>query len=141
VALDTEATRALVHKIYDAYGRGDASLFLDVLHEDVDWVIHGPIEVFPFAGARKGRDAVVAALESIASLYELKRYVPEIILADGANAAHLSSVAFLQRTTGRVLTFKIVDFLRFEQGKVVEFRELLDSFDVTQQALGRWLRV
>jgi ketosteroid isomerase-like protein len=139
--LDTETTRALVRRIYDAYGKGDASAFLGLIHEDIDWVIHGPIEVFPFAGARKGREAVIASLESIASLYELKRYVPEIIVADGGSAAHLSSVAFLQRATGRMLTFKIVDFLRFEQGMLVDFREVIDSFDVTQQALGRWLRV
>jgi ketosteroid isomerase-like protein len=139
--VDTETTRALVHRIYDAYSRGDASVFVDVIHPDIDWVIHGPIEIFPFAGPRKGKEAVVSALQSIAHLYELKRYVPEIVVVDGEQVAQLSNVAFLQRVTGRVLTFKIVDFLRFEQGLLVEFRELMDSFDVTQQALGRWLRV
>lgn len=139
--MQTETTRALVRQIYDAYGRGDPAGFLDVIHDDIDWVIYGPIEVFPFAGPRKGRDAVSATLQSIGALYELKRYVPEIVVVDGGRAALLSNVAFLQRVTGRVLTFKIVDFLRFEQDRLVEFRELLDSFDVTQQALGRWLRV
>ena len=139
--MDTETTRALVHRIYDAYSRGDPAGFLDVIHDDIDWTIHVPIEVFPFAGPRKGKDAVVSALESIGALYELKRYVPEIVVVDGGRAALFSNVAFLQRVTGRVLTFKIVDFLRFEQGMLVEFRELLDTFDVTQQALGRWLRV
>jgi ketosteroid isomerase-like protein len=139
--VDTETTRSLVRGIYDAYGRGDPAGFLDVIHDDIDWVIHGPIEIFPFAGPRKGKEAVVAALQSIADMYELKRYVPEVVVVDGGQAALLSNVAFLQRVTGRILTFKIVDFLRFEQGMLVEFRELLDSFDVTQQALGRWLRV
>jgi ketosteroid isomerase-like protein len=139
--LDTETTRALIRNIFDAYGKGDPSVLISVIHDDIDWVMHGPIEVFPFAGPRKGREAAIGALESIASLYELKRFVPEIILADGARAAHLSNVAFLQRTTGRMLTFKLVDFLRFENRMLVEFRELIDSFDVTQQALGRWLRV
>ena len=141
MVLDTETTRALVHRLYDAYGRGDAAEFIGVIHDDIDWVIQGPVEVFPFAGARRGKEAAIAALESIAALYELKRYVPEIVVVDGPQVAQLSNVAFLQRATGRVLTFKIVDFLRFEQGMLVEFRELLDSFDVTQQALGRWLRV
>lgn len=139
--MDTETTRALVHRLYDAYGRGDATEFLAVIHDDIDWVIHGPVEVFPFAGARKGKEAAVAALESIAAIYELKRYVPEIVVVDGGRVALMSNVAFLHRGTGRELTFKIVDFLHFEQGMLIEFRELLDSFDVTQQALGRWLRV
>jgi hypothetical protein len=39
------------------------------------------------------------------------------------------------------LTFKLADFLRFESNLLVEFRELSDTFDVTQQALGRWLKL
>lgn len=139
--MDTETTRALVRRLYEAYGRGDGSAFVETIHEDIDWMLYGPIEVFPFAGPRKGKTAVLDALAAMAQQYELKRYAPEILIADGNRAAVLSNVAFLQRSTGRVLTFRIADFLRFEDGRLAEFRELLDSFDVTQQALGRWLPV
>jgi len=139
--VDTETTRDLVHHLYDAYARGDGEALAGILHEDIDWFIYGPAEVFPFAGVRKGKPAVIEVLQTIAQQYELKRYVPEIILADGDRAAALSNVAFVQRSTGRTLTFRIADFLRFESGRLVEFRELMDSFDVTQQALGRWLKV
>jgi ketosteroid isomerase-like protein len=139
--VDTETTRALVTRMYEAYARGDRDDFADIIHDDIDWTIYGPIEVFSFAGSRKGKQAVLDALSDIAGQFELKRYVPEIVLADGARAAALSNVAFMQRSTGRILTFKIVDFMRFDDGRIIEFRELLDSFDVTQQALGRWLRV
>ena len=52
-----------------------------------------------------------------------------------------AGVAFLQRATKRTLTFRTVNFLRFRDGRLVEFREFTDTFDVVERALGRWLVV
>jgi ketosteroid isomerase-like protein len=139
--VDTESTRTIVRRLYEAYVRGDSERVAATLDDDIDWVIYGPIDVFPFAGARKGKTAVMKALAGIDRDYELKRYVPEVILADGDRAAVLSDVAFMQRATGRMLSFRIVNFLRLRDGKVIEFREFTDTLDLTQQALGRWLDV
>ena len=139
--LETETTRNLVRRLYDAVAGGDVSALPRLIHNDIDWIIYGPLEVFPFQGPRSGKAAVLAAMSEIATLYELKRHVPEIVVADGDRAAVLANVAFAQRATGRTLTFKLANFLRFESGLLIEFRELSDTFDATQQALGRWLRV
>jgi ketosteroid isomerase-like protein len=130
-----------VRRLYEAYVRGDRERVAALLDEDIDWVIHGPVDVFPFAGVRKGKEAVLKALAAIERDYELKHYVPALILADGDRAAVLSDVAFVQRATHRLLRFRIANFLRLHDGKLVEFREFSDTFDVTQQALGRWLEV
>jgi len=135
----TEETREQVKQIYDAYAKGDAERFASFLNDDLDWVIHAPIEVFSFAGARKGKLAVLEALASIADDYELKKYEPQCMIVDGERAAVMSEVGFVQRASGRMLRFRIADFLRLENGKVVEFREFIDTFDVTQQALGRFI--
>lgn len=139
--MKTEETRAVVHRLYEAYARGDIDAVAAMLDEDIDWIIHGPIEVFPFGGARRGKAAVLQVFAEIAREYQLQRYQPEIMLAVGENAAVLSDVAFVQRATRRTLSFRIADFMRLRNGKVYEFREFTDSFDVTQQALGRWLDV
>jgi ketosteroid isomerase-like protein len=139
--VDTEATRTLVRRLYEAYARGDGERVAALIHDDIDWAIYGPVDVFPFAGARRGKEAVLKALAVIARDYELRRYVPEIILADGDRAAVMSDIAFMQRSTGRILRFRLANFLRFVDGRLAEFREFSDTFDVTQQALGRWLDV
>jgi ketosteroid isomerase-like protein len=54
-------------------------------------------------------------------------------------AAVMSNVAFVQRSTSRMLSFRTANFLRFRDGRLVEFREFWDVFDVVEQALGRWL--
>jgi ketosteroid isomerase-like protein len=37
--------------------------------------------------------------------------------------------------------FNIADFLRFRDGRLVEFREFMNTFDVVQQALNRLLPI
>jgi ketosteroid isomerase-like protein len=139
--VDTESTRTIVRRLYEAYVRGDGERVAALIDDEIDWVIHGPVDVFPFAGVRKGKEAVLKALAAIARDYELKSYVPELIIADGNRAAVLSDAAFTQRSTGRLLRFRIVNFLRWRENKLVEFREFTDTLDLTQQALGRWLDV
>ena len=134
-----EDTRALVRDLYTAYAGGDRARVAAMIDDDVDWVIYGPVQVFDFVGARHGKAAVLEALAAIAAGYAVERYQPEIILVDGERAAVMANVAFVQRATGRTLSFRNADFLRFRDGRLVEFREFSDTFDVVEQALGRYL--
>ena len=136
-----DATRALVQNLYDAYSRGDRDRLAVLLDDNIDWIIHAPVQVFSFAGARHGKAEVLATLTGITRDYVLERYEPEVIIVENDRAAVTSSVAFKQRTTGRTLSFRNANFLRFQGGRLVEFREFIDTFDVVEQALGRWLEV
>ena len=64
--MTTQSTRAVVEEMYAAYVRGDFDRVSALLHEDIDWIIYGPMQVFPFAGARRGKVAVLDALADIA---------------------------------------------------------------------------
>jgi ketosteroid isomerase-like protein len=134
-------TRDLVTDLYAAYARGDAERIAELIDDDIDWIIHGPMQIFPFAGHRRGKMAVLEALGALAKDYMLERYEPRSMLVDGDRAAVRSDVAFKQRATGRTLRFHIANFLRFRDGRVVEFREFANTFDVVEQALGRMLPV
>ena len=139
--MSENATRATVTKLYDAYQRRDFECIVAMLHEDIDWVIYGPIDVFPFAGLRRGREAVLQALAAIGEVYLLESYQPEVIVVDGDRAAVMSDVSFKQRATGRTLRFRLANFLRIKDGKLIEFREFADSFDLVEQALGHAVEV
>jgi ketosteroid isomerase-like protein len=80
-------------------------------------------------------------LGAIAEEYTLQSYKREISIVDGDRAAVMSDVNFTQRATGRTLRFRVANFLRFQDGRVIEFREFSNSFDVVEQALGRELRL
>jgi ketosteroid isomerase-like protein len=137
----TEATRAAVNDLYAAYARRDFDRVAALMDDDIDWAIYGPVKVFPFAGHRRGKVAVLAALGDIAQDYMLERYTPQVIIVDGDRAAVMSDAAFKQRSTGRTITLQLANFLRFRDGRVVEFREFANMFGLVEQALGRFIDV
>ena len=130
-------TRETVRALYDAYVERSFDRFAALIHEDIDWVIHGPMAVFPFAGLRRGRPAVLQALAGMAMSYSLDSYTPDFVLIDGDRAAVMADVALAQSATGRLLRFRVANFLRIKDGRLIEFREFADSFDQVEQALGR----
>ena len=134
-------TRAVVTDLYAAYSSRNFDRVAELIHEDIDWIIYGPVQIFPFAGHRHGRNAVLEALGSIAKDFSLERYEPRVIIVEDDRAAVMSDVAFKQRATGRVLTAHLANFLRFRDGRVIEFREFANTFDMVEQALGRWIDV
>jgi ketosteroid isomerase-like protein len=135
------ATRASVIALYEAYRKGDAERVSALIHDDIDWIIHGPVQVFPFEGPRRGKAAVLDVLGAIGKDYALENHTLEIVIIEGDRAAVLANVAFVQRTTNRTLRMRLVNFLRFRDGKLIEFREFSDTFDAVEQALGTWLQV
>ena len=62
-----------------------------------------------------------------------------MVIIDGDRAAVILDVSFRQRVTDRTLRFRVANFLRFQDGQVIRFREFANTFDVVEQALGREL--
>jgi ketosteroid isomerase-like protein len=136
-----QSTRAVVTDLYDAYERRDFDRVAELIDDDIEWIIYGPMQVFPFAGYRRGKAAVLEALGGIAKDYMLKSYVPRVVIVEGDRAAVMSDVAFMQRATERTLHFHLANFLRIENGRLVEFREFANTFDMVEQALGHMLPI
>lgn len=134
-------SHAAVHELYDAYERRDFERVAAQIHDDINWVIYAPVSVFPFAGPRRGRKDVMEVMACIAESYALLRYKREIVIVEDDRAAVMSDVSFKQRATERKLRFRIANFLRFQDGRIIEFREFINSFDVAEQVLGHELRI
>jgi ketosteroid isomerase-like protein len=139
--MSEQSTREVVTDIYAAYERRDFDRVAELIDNDVEWIIYAPMQIFPFAGYRRGKAAVLKALGGIAKDYELMSYVPQLIIVEGDRAAVMSDVAFMQRSTERTLHFHLANFLRIQNGKLVEFREFANTFDLVEQALGHALPV
>jgi ketosteroid isomerase-like protein len=134
-------TRTTVNQLYEAYAGRDFGRVAALIHDHIDWVIYAPVAVFPFAGPRRGRAAVLEAMAAIGERFIVESYEREIVIVDGDRAAVMSDVTFKQRATGRILRFRVANFLRFQDGRVIEFREFIDTFDVVEQALGHELQL
>ncbi len=134
-------TRATVQALHKAYLEGNAEKVAALIHDDIDWCIYGPSRVFPFEGPRRGKAQALEVLGAIGQQFELKRYEHEQLIVEGERAAVLSQTSFVQRATGRTLSFRLINFIRVRDGKIIEFREFSDTFDAVEQAAGAWLQV
>src|ERR1700746_3061864 len=51
-----------------------------IIDEDVDWAVYGPIDMFPFLGARHGKEAVIEAIRQIADNVTIRKFERERVL-------------------------------------------------------------
>ena len=139
--MTTEITRALAKQFYKASAQRDTEGILALIADDVDWLVQGPVDVFPFFGQRHGKAAVLEGYREIARKLEITGYQVESLLADGDRAAALIRITAIVRATSKVMSFRTTQFSRFRDGKMIEMRGVLDSFDMVEQTIGRALDV
>src|ERR1700740_162850 len=77
--------RALLRAINDRQPE-DLEALID---EDVDWAIYGPIDMFPFFGARQGKAAVLEVIRQIADNVRVHRFNREKVLLGADSAASM----------------------------------------------------
>jgi ketosteroid isomerase-like protein len=138
----TEITiRPTVEAYYEACAARDVERVMTFLADDVDWLVQGPVDVFAFLGQRRGKAAVLDGFGEIARKLQVTNYQVEILLVEGDRAAALIRITSIVRATGKVISVRTSQFSRFHNGKVVEMRGVLDSYDMVEQTIGRQLDV
>jgi ketosteroid isomerase-like protein len=136
-----ESTPAALEDRLGAFTRGDNERVAARYHDDVDWLFHAPISLFPFAGARRGKAEVFKGFGSLYHLFSVSKFTVVTTIVEGDRAATMSEVQMLQRATGRIIRSRIAGFHRFKDGKVIEYRGFTDSFHSVEQTLGRELEL
>ena len=130
-------SRSTVQAFYQAYATLDLARLAELIDDDVDWTITGPVDLMRFCGQRRGKAAVLALFASqFPDAIKITRFTPETLLLDGDRAAMLGRISGINRNSKRNISYQLAHFVRFRGGKVVEFRSLIDSFDAAEQMLG-----
>jgi ketosteroid isomerase-like protein len=129
-------TPQFVRDFYDARLSGDPDRIAAFLDDDVRWSISGPVDPLQFCGDRRGKQAVLDTLAYGATLLQLTGVELDESLIDGERAATFMRVIGLHKRSGRTVSYRCAHFLRVRDGRIVEFRALIDSFDAAEQVLG-----
>ena len=137
----TEALRQRIYSLCSAYGRGKVDFVLNHVDEDVDFVSYAPITIFPCLGKQRGKAAVAKSIETIHAHYEFLSYLPIFMVVEENDAAVIVMTRMKQRATERIVQTLFAQFVRFRDGRIVEFREFLDLFDAVEQVLGREIEI
>jgi len=134
-------SRAHVEAFYRAYASRDIEQIAPFLDDEVEWTISGPVDVLPFCGTRRGRAAVLDLVERrIPEVIRVHGFTPDLLLVDGDRVSTLVRLAGYHQRDGRAISYRVANFLRFRDGRVIENLSLMDSFDAVEQVLGHPLR-
>ncbi len=108
-----------------------------LIDEDVDWTIYGPIDMFPFLGARHGKAAVIEVIRQIAENVRIHRFDREQIMLGVDSASSMLRFSLTALDSSKPISLRVAHFAQFKAGRLRNFRVLLDSFDLVEQALGQ----
>ncbi|MCP3463946.1 nuclear transport factor 2 family protein [Bradyrhizobium sp. CCGUVB23] len=105
-----------------------------LIDEDVDWAVYGPIDMFPFLGARQGKDAVLDVIRQIADNFRVRRFDRETIMLGVDSASSMLRYSLTALDSDKPISLRVA---QFKAGRLLNMRVLIDTFDLVEQALGR----
>jgi len=117
---------ALIDSVYDAFRRGDVNFILNLLTEDVDWVMEGP-SIIPFAGKRKGIAQVKKFFEALTTTQTNQKLTLETTIAQGDKVASVGRYAAKVSATGRSFDSPIAHFFTIRDGKISGFIDVAET--------------
>ena len=130
-------SRAL-HRAINERQHEDLAALLD---DDVEWAIYGPIDMFPFLGARRGKSAVLEVIRQIADNIRVHRFDRETIMLGVDSAASMLRYSLTLLDSDKPISLRVAHFAQFKAGKLASIRVLVDTFDLVEQALGRQIHL
>ena len=135
-------SRAVVDTFYAAYAEHDTAELAPLLHDDIEWVISGPVDVLNWCGTRRGKPAVIDLVDRvIPNLFRVVTFSRSSLLLDGDQVATLNRLTARRCVDDRVISFRLAHFMRFKEDRVIANLSLIDSFDAVEQMLGHPLAV
>jgi ketosteroid isomerase-like protein len=108
-----------------------------LIDDDVDWAIYGPIDMFPFLGARHGKAAVLDVIRRIADNVRVHRFDRESVMLGVDSASSMMRFSLTALDSNKPISLRLAQFAQFKAGRLSSIRVLVDTFDLVEQALGR----
>ncbi len=133
----SELLRKRLYELYAAYAEGRIEEALVEFDDKVVMTSYAPVDIFPYLGRKQGKAAVAATMNAAHADFEYLSYQPVFMVTEQDDAAVIVLARLRQRATGRTIQLFVADFIRFADGRIVELRQFMDSFDAVQQVLGR----
>ena len=129
--------RSVVEGFYKTQASRDPERIAPFLDDDVEWSISGPVDLLCFCGIWRGKQAALEIFTRLVpQVFDVIGFEQDELLIDGESVATLNRLSAIQCATGRRISYRVAQFLRFRDGKIVNVRALLDSFNAAEQVLG-----
>lgn len=115
-----------VKQFFADFAAGNAETFFDSIHPDVIWEVSSPPN-HPGFGVHKGKSAFRKIFEELLPLVEFEHLEVVEVLEAGDRTAAIYQERVRVVATGKTLEQEIVMGCRWKEGKIIEYREYIDS--------------
>ena len=122
---EQENTR-LVQQAYSSFQSGDILAVLDLLSEDVEWLIPD-VEGVPGGGTRHGREQVGEFFQTLDDTQEARQFEPREFVAQGDKVVALDHYVWHVKSTGRQWESDFVHVFTVRGGKTTRSQEYADT--------------
>jgi len=116
----------IIRRGYEAFGHGDIDTLLGLFDEQIEWVTPGPAEL-PTSGRRTGKEQVAQFFGIVNDLFEIHRFEPKDMIAQGDRVVVLGEESATVKATGKVLDNSWAHVFTLRDGRVVAFQEYFDT--------------
>ena len=123
---------AAVKAIYQAFATGDVPAILAALSPDIEW---NEAENFPYADGNPyhGPDAVLSGVFArIGGDWDGFSVDPREFVDGGDTVVMTGRYTGTHKATGRAMNPQVAHFWTFENGKAVQFQQLVDTLAVAR---------
>ncbi|MEO8208993.1 MAG: nuclear transport factor 2 family protein [bacterium] len=116
----------LVKKIYGFFGAGNITGVIDMLSDDVLWIIPS-IKNYPPSGTHKGKDEVNKFFSSLGNFVDTLSFDPKVFAAVDNTVFVQGSYKFKVKKNGNLISSDWVEVFLFDNEKIIQYEEYTDT--------------
>jgi ketosteroid isomerase-like protein len=113
--------KAVVDKMFTAFGKGDVKKFIETVSEDTVWIYHGT-QVIP-KGIFEGKDGARTFITNILTQTEIINFEPQQFICDGKMVVVLGQEHQRVKRSGKELKQKWVQIYTIENDLISRMEE------------------
>jgi len=117
----------VVKGIYSAFAQGRMQEMLLMFSDNLDFQHPMPQSIWPWAGARRGREGLAEFFAGISETLEYERLDPEQFITQDDSVAVVLSERTRVRSTGMFFEISEIHLFKLKNGKVVQLRIFEDT--------------
>jgi|GEM_PF-3436515 len=115
-----------IRQLYDDFVKGNVAGIFTYLADDVEWETYGS-EEFPFTGAAKGHQDLLAFFMRVATHLDIQTNTPVHILKQDNMIVVWGEMRAVVRATGKVVVSPFADLVKAKDGKIVSYERLMNT--------------
>jgi uncharacterized protein len=126
LAMSEQENTGLVQQAYGYFQSGDIPAVLDLLSEDVEWLLP-EVGGVPGGGNWHGREQVGQFFQTLSDTEEVRQFEPREFVAQDDKVVALGHYAWHVKSTGREWESDFAHVFTVRDGRVTGFQEYTDT--------------